>query len=166
MSHDPFRAPSSNVDVPNTAPGSAIKAVALGLMTDVGGSMVSSLLFFMVYGAYLGVTGGTEEDLMSMARSNGVDSPMALALSMVGCMFSVLGGYICARIAKHAEYRLGAILAVCSVVSGWLLAGDSEANPAMTGLFSLLTVASVMTGAHLGARANRRASRQLVASGG
>ena len=166
MSHDPFRAPSSNVDVPNTAPGSAIKAVVLGLMADVGGSMVSSLLFFMIYGVYLGASGGTEDDLMSMARSNGIDSPMALALSMVGCLFSVLGGYVCARIAKHAEYKLGAVLAVCSVTSGWLLAGDSDANPAMTGLFSLLTVLSVMTGAHLGVRGNRRASRQLVPGGG
>ena len=166
MSQDPFRAPSSNVDVPNTAPGSAIKAVVLGLMTDVGGSMVSSMLFFAIYGAYLGATGGTEEDLMLVARSNGMDSPMALALSMVGCLFSVLGGYVCARIAKHAEYKLGAILAVCSVVSGLLLAGDNDANQAMTALFSLFTIASVMVGAHLGARGNRRAALQLASSGG
>ncbi len=166
MSHDPFRAPSSNVDVPDTARGSAVKAVVLGLMTDVGGSMLSSLAFFMFYGAYLGATGGTADDLMVFARGNGFDSPMALALGLVGCMFSVLGGYVCARIAKHSEYKLGLILSVCSLVSGYLLAGDSESNAAMTGLFSLLTVASVMTGAHLGARGNRRASREAMSMAG
>jgi hypothetical protein len=39
VSHDPFTAPSSNVDMPDTARGSAVKAVVLGLMTDIGGSM-------------------------------------------------------------------------------------------------------------------------------
>lgn len=165
MSHDPFTAPGSNVDVPDTARGSAVKAVVLGLMTDIGGSMLASLAFFMFYGAYLGATGGTTDDLMTLARGSGIDSPMALALALVGCMFSVLGGYVCARIAKHSEYKLGMILAACSVVAGLALGGDSEPDP-MAGLFSLLTVASVMTGSHLGARGNRRASRELMSMTG
>lgn len=165
MSHDPFKAPSSNVDVPDTARGSAVKAVVLGLMTDVGGSMISSILFFAVYGAYLGSTGGTPEDLAEVAQSNGFDSPMALLLSMVGCLFSVLGGYVCARIAKHSEYQLGMILAACSVVAGYVLGGNSEANPAMTALLSLFTAASVMTGAHLGVLKRRRASRLMATPG-
>jgi len=165
MSHDPFKAPGSNVDVPDTARGPAVKAVVLGLMTDIGGSVISSLAFFMVYGAYLGATGGTADDLMMLARGNGIDSPMALALALVGCMFSVLGGYVCARIAKHSEYRLGAILSACSVAAGLLLGGGGESD-AMTGLFSLFTVASVMTGAHLGARRNRRAAREVMSMTG
>ena len=165
MSHDPFTAPSSNVDMPDTARGSAAKAVVLGLMTDIGGSMLSSLAFFMFYGAYLGATGGTADDLMTLARGNGIDSPMALALALVGCMFSVLGGYVCARIAKHSEYKLGLVLAACSVVAGLSLGGVGEPDP-MAGLFSLLTVASVMTGAHLGARGNRRAAREVMSMTG
>ena len=107
MSHDPFTAPSSNVDVLDTARGSAVKAVVLGLMTDIGGSMLSSLAFFMFYGAYLGATGGTADDLMTLARGNGIDSPMALALALVGCMFSVLGG-TAARGSRSIRVQAGA----------------------------------------------------------
>jgi hypothetical protein len=90
---------------------------------------VSSLAFFMFYGAYLGATGGTADDLMTLARGNGIDSPMALALALVGCMFSVLGGYVCARIAKHSEYKLGLVLAACSVVAGLALGGAANRIP-------------------------------------
>jgi hypothetical protein len=155
MSHDPFRAPSSNVDVPDTARGSAVKAVVLGLMTDVGGSMLSSLAFFMFYGAYLGATGGTADDLMVFARGNGFDSPMALALGLVGCMFSVLGGYVCARIAKHSEYKLGLILSACSVAVGSppRLAATANAIRRHDGLFSpAARWPPVMTGARTWAR--------------
>ena len=157
MSHDPFKAPASNVDLPDVARGSAVKAVVIGLTVDIGGSVLSSFVFFMFYGAYLGVTGGSADELATVAGGSMLDSPMGLMLALVGCMFSVLGGYVCARIAKHSEYKLGLVLAGCSVVAGLLLSGgDSEA---MTGLLSLFTVASVMCGAHLGLRGNRRASR-------
>ena len=151
---NPFRPPDSNVDVANVERGSAVKAVVLGALVDLGGSILASIVFFMLYGIYLGVSGAPAEDLQAtMGGMTG--SPMGIMMNIVGCLFSVLGGYVCARIARHAEYRLGGIVAAISVVIGLFAAGGEEAN-ALLGIYSLLTIASVMVGAHLGAMRNRR----------
>jgi hypothetical protein len=152
---DPFRPPEANVDLPDVERGSAVKAVVLGALVDLGGSIVASIVFFALYGVYLGATGTQAEELQSTMSSMNGNSPMGILMNIVGCLFSVLGGYVCARIAKHSEYRLGAILAAISVVLGLLVASSEEAN-AMIGIYSLLTLAAVLVGAHLGSARNRR----------
>ena len=164
MAQDPFKPPASNVDVPDTRRGSPLKAVVIGAVVDFGGTMVASVVFFMLFGVYLAATGTPPDRAASEYGAVGFDSPIGLILNIVGCMFSVLGGFVCARIAKHAEYRLGAILAAVSVALGFLLGGETVANG--VGLVtSLLTVASVMVGAHLGAQKNRHAARQAASLG-
>jgi hypothetical protein len=151
---DPFRPPAANVDVASVERGSAVKAVVLGALADLGGSILASMVFFALYGVYLGATGASGEELRTTLGDTSGNSPMGILMNIVGCLFSVLGGYVCARIARHAEYRLGAIVAAISVVLGMLVAGGEEAN-ALIGIYSLLTFAAVMIGAHLGASRNR-----------
>ena len=156
MASDPFRPPETNVDRPDVQRGSAIKAVVLGALTDIGGSFLSGIVFYVLYGIYLGATGNSVEDMAApFGAAEANNSPMGFLLNLVGCLFSVLGGYVCSRIAKHSEYRLGAILAAVTVCIGFLLMAGGEPDP-LTGIYSLLTIASVMVGAHLGARANKR----------
>lgn len=162
MAHDPFTPPTANVDVPDTRRGSPLRAIVFGIVVDFGGTMVASVIFFVIFGAYLAASGTPAEQAADYGL--GLDSPMGLALNMVGCLFSVLGGYVCARTAKHAEYRLGAILAAISVVLGLLLGGDASAN-AYGLISSLLTVAAAMVGAHLGALRNKAAVRQAARLG-
>jgi len=160
MPHDPFRPPATNVDAPDVQRGSAAKAIVLGALTDIGGSMLAGIIFYLLYGIYLGATGNSIEDMgkpLSMADAS--NSPMGFLMNMVGCLFSVLGGYVCARIAKHSEYRLGVILAVVTVSLGFLMMAGGETDP-LAGIYSLLTVAAVMVGSHLGARTNRRERAQ------
>ena len=165
MAHDPFRPPATDVDAPDVQRGPAVKAIVLGALTDIGGSMLSGIIFSLLYGIYLGATGNSIEDMgkpLSMADAN--NSPIGFLMNMVGCLFSVLGGYVCARIAKHSEYRLGVILAVVTVSLGFLMMAGGEPDP-LAGIYSLLTVAAVMVGSHLGAKTNQRerAQRKLPA---
>jgi hypothetical protein len=152
---DPFRPPRTDIDAPDVERGPAVKALVLGALVDFGGSTVASVLFFAMYGAYLGSTGGTAEDLGAAMDASQGQSPMQMLLNMVGCLFSVLGGYVCARVAKHAEYRLGAVLAVLTVALGYVIAGGDDGS-GLLAIYSALTVAAVMVGSHLGAVRNRR----------
>jgi hypothetical protein len=79
---------------------------------------------------------------------------------VLGCAFSFLGGYVCSRIARHAEYHLAGVLSVLVVSFGLLISavGESEWPAALHGLLALLTVGSVMLGAWRGAVRNRRAA--------
>ena len=152
MTDDPFRPPSSNVEVRQYKRGSAVKALLLGLAVDLGGTFLFGFLATLVIAVFLGATGRAHE-VESALGGFSYDSGPGIVLLMIGCFFSVLGAYVCARSARHSEYRLGAIMAGVSVVLGVLL--DSQ-PAAMTLLLSVVTVASVMTGIHLGVRANRR----------
>src|SRR6185369_11699173 len=86
----------------------------------------------------------------------GPDSALGVGLSIVGCLFSVLGGFVCARIAKHFEYRLGAIMSAVSLALGALLV-DASTHPAIAAISLLATVAATMAGIHIGVLRNRRA---------
>jgi hypothetical protein len=118
--------------------------------------MMSGIIFYVLYGIYLGATGNSVEDMAKpMGAADAGNSPIGFLLNMVGCLFSVLGGYVCARIAKHSEYRLGAILSAVTVSLGFVLMAGGEPEP-LAAMYALLTVAAVMVGSHIGAKANRR----------
>ena len=152
MIDDPFKPPASNVEVGQHRRGSAVKALALGLAVDLGGTFVAGFAAAFVMAIFFGVTGGID-DAEAALGSLSYDSGPGLVLVGIGCFFSVLGGYVCSRSARHSEYRLGGIMTAVSVALGILL----DPQPAVTtAVLSVVTVASVMTGIHIGARANRR----------
>jgi hypothetical protein len=161
VNDDPFRPPSSNVEVRQHGRGSAVKGLLLGLAVDLGGTFMAGFIATVAIAAFIGGTGGELDDVENALGGFNYDSGPGLVLLAIGCLFSVLGAYVCSRTARHSEYRLGAILAAISVILGVLV----DAQPAvMTLLLSALTVASVMTGTHLGVRANRRDAALATAS--
>jgi hypothetical protein len=77
------------------------------------------------------------------------DEPAMFALGLiVGLGFSVLGGYVCGRIARRSEYRLAGIQAVLSVLLTSAF-GDSSAELGVDAALTVLSVACVIVGAHL-----------------
>lgn len=156
MNADPFKPPSSNVEIPDVERGSAVKAVVLGLLVDLGGTTLMSALASFAYGVYLAANGSTPDQIGAAMAGLGPDSALGVGLSIVGCLFSVLGGFVCARIAKHFEYRLGAIMSAVSLALGALLV-DASTHPAIAAISLLATVAATMAGIHIGVLRNRRA---------
>jgi MFS family permease len=155
MTHDPYAPPSSNIEVSNTKRGSAIKAVVLGLLADLGGSTVIGAAIMFGYGVYLAATGSSPDQAAATIDGFGYDSPLVIVLTIIGCVFSVLGGYICARIARHSEYRLGLIMCAISIALAALL-GNERDSANMNVVLTLTTLVSIMVGIHLGVRKNRR----------
>ena len=135
-------------------PGSPVKAVLLGVMTDIGGTLAVSLVLGIVYGMKLAASGASQEEIGALSANPTLDSGFSIAASLLGCGFSVLGGYVCARIAKHSEYRLGAITGAIAAMIGMLLGASSYPLAADIGLAGL-TFLSVMLGARLGYGKNR-----------
>src|SRR5262245_15086832 len=96
---NPYSAPGAKLADPPAQPGSPIKAVLLGLATDLGGSIGATLVLSIVWGAAL-VAGGTSvEELETLMSSNSTDSAYFYVATLIGLGFSVVGGYVCARIA-------------------------------------------------------------------
>ena len=146
---NPYAPPEASLHDLPVKPGSAFKAIALGLATDIGGSLIATVILALIYGASLGAAGVKQEEIAATMQASATDSWFLYVGSAVGLGFSVLGGYVCARIARRSEMKLGAILAALSSVSGFFLAADSlqlGTNLSMT----LLGFGAVLIGARLG----------------
>lgn len=152
--HNPYAPPDATLADPAAVPGSAFKAIGLGLAVDIVGTLVAGLLLGAVYGIFLTMTGATQEELEAAAKVS-VGSGVFYAGFLVGSFFSVLGGYVCARIARQSEYRRGAILATLSVLFGLLMTFE-QYSALMSALMAIVGSATVMFGVRLGYARNRR----------
>ena len=146
---NPYATPEARVADRRRQPGSPYKAVALGALTDLGGTFLFSILLVFAWGIAQSPDVATGEAIT-------VDPWYSWVGSIGGCGFSVLGGYVCAYIAGQSEYTLGAILAVIVVVLGMLLFGTGGYDFGMTIFLNATTVVAVMVGAWIGKKRNRR----------
>jgi hypothetical protein len=157
--NNPFTPPRAPVADPDeNAPGSPIKAVAFGFGVDTLGTFLGGIVLSVVYGVYL-VSTGTPADEVASAMSSERFSGFWWLAFLVGSGFSALGGYVCARIAKRSEYRLGSFMAVFSILLGvgMQLLQESASMDEAT-LNALVTWGSVIAGAYLGVQRNRHAA--------
>jgi len=151
---NPYAPPEATVHDAPPRPGSAFKAVALGLAVDIGGSLIATVILALIYGVALGAAGVKREDIAATMQASATDSWFFYAATLFGLGFSVLGGYVCARIARRSELKLGAILAVLSALSGLVLATDELQLGTLLSL-TLAGVGAVIAGARLGLAKNR-----------
>jgi len=152
---NPFKPPEADLGpVPPPEKGSAIKAVFFGFLADVGLTMVIGAAFMVAFFIYHTLTGTDLEALMKMISEPEDDSTFTVVLSIIGGFGSALGGYVCARVARHSEYRLGAILIVLSTLYGLALAGE-ETSPRLLLVTLVIAMVATMFGTWVGVRRNR-----------
>lgn len=158
---NPYAAPSADLGKPAAAPpekGSAFKAVILAFLADVLATLLLSFIFGAALTAFYASSGQSMEDIAAMLMEPADDSAYSIGLLAIGSLCSVLGGYLCSRIARHSEYRLGAILAALSVLAGLLL-GAGYVSARMHLITFVLTIGSVMIGSWIGLQHNLRTQR-------
>ncbi len=153
---NPFTPPSARVADVAAQKGSPIKAVVFGFVVDVGGTVAFALLLSIAYGVSLASSGATPEQVTAALQNIPLDSWPAILGMIVGTLFSVLGGYVCARVAKRSEFGLGAILAVLSISFG-LWAGGNHHSFLWHTAMAVVTFLAVMFGVRIGAARNAAA---------
>lgn len=150
----PYSAPGAKLTDPAAKPGSPLKAIVLGLLVDIGGSVLSSAILLFLYGVTLAAQGMNAEEIAQLVTVTR-DSWVFYLDTTIGLGFSVLGGYVCARIVRRSEYRYGAIQAAISAALAVLLGFDPQDLGRFLSL-EIVSAALVMLGVHLGARRNLR----------
>jgi hypothetical protein len=162
--HNPYTPPSAQVGDMEIRKGSRIKAILAGLAVDIGGSILAGIAFIAAVGIFM-ASGGADGDQIASSMDTLTDDPWIYSGGLaVGFLFSALGGYTCARIARHSEYRLGAILAVLSIALGFLL-GTGEESPLQNAALATTAFAATMAGVRFGVSRNGkdRIRRQQLA---
>lgn len=149
--HNPFAPPRAKVtDAGANEPGSRIKALVLGGLVDVGGS---TLIGFPLYIALQNLSGMSGAQIAAQAIQP--STSIFWLNAVAGAFFSTLGGYVCARIAKRDELRLGLLLGSVVALFGFLV-GSATYSAVANLMFALIELAFVVLGARIGQDRNRR----------
>jgi hypothetical protein len=152
---NPYRSPSAAVADMDRPRGSPVKGVIYGVLVDIIGTTVATVIIMMLYGVYLGATGGAREEIERAASQFDLTSPIGIFVTFVGYVFSFVGGYVCARVARRSELKWAAVVAAISAAFG-LVMGMQMLSLSMNALFAALAVATVMAGGYAGARRNAK----------
>lgn len=152
---NPYAPPEATLQDPPSKAGSALKAIALGLAVDIGGTVLAGAILAFVYGMVLAASGSGAEEIAAAMSTIATDSWLFYTATIVGLAFSVLGGYVCARVARRSELKLGGILAAVSAVLGIVLSAEHYQLGTLLSL-TLAGIGAVLLGARMGYAKNRR----------
>lgn len=155
MTPDSFEPPKSRSNEASAPPGSPYRAVAIGYLVDVGGSLAVSFLLSFAYAVGSLSAGRNAEEIDIALSGSDALSWIYVVEVLAGAAMSVLGGYVCARIARRDDSRPGLLLAALSVGTGILMTG-AKGDWARNLWFGAATVGCVLLGTYLGIRSNRR----------
>ena len=163
MGHeDPYRPPTARLS-PGAADtlGSPLIAVLVGLVVDIGGTLLTNPVIGVAYATHLAASGMQPEQIVQVGRPL-ADNPVFTAIEVaVGLGFSVLGGYLCARIVGRDEYRWATVMAVLELLVGLAFTGEDHAIGFELAMF-VLSCCAVLSGAWVKLKTTRSEERQLA----
>lgn len=135
------------------APGSPLRAVLTGLVIDLCGSTVSSIVLGAVYVLQVSNAGLSDDQLKAALEQVPPQSAIGILIFVLGALCSVAGGYACARIVQRDEFRIGGLMAAISGLLS-LMAGSGPED--MVLLLAASTVACNLLGVKYGREHNLR----------
>ncbi len=113
--------------------GISIKALALGALTDIGGSLIFGfalglivIVVWLAQGIPLNQLAGREKDPI-----------LVVPVLIAGWGFTLLGGFVAGRVAKKSEVMHGGLVGLIAVLTGICFWGST---PLWYGIVSLLGV--------------------------
>jgi hypothetical protein len=151
MEPNRYQPPRSRIDPRNREPGSIPKAVAVGALIDIGGTILGSFIVGMCYAVLLGMQGLSSDAITKELSEADRWSAPGLITMAIGLLMSVLGGYQCAAIANRTTYLAPGILSIVSVALGAMMNDARTELPELL-FFSAITVAAILGGASLHTR--------------
>jgi hypothetical protein len=145
---NPYEPPRANVESRNDERGSLPKAIAIGVLIDIGGSIAVGFAAAILYGIVLGATGHSEEQIALEFETLDTWSAFSIISIVLGLAISAFAGYQCARIANRDGYLGPGILAMISCALGALLSGGTYSQAELL-ILSVLSVVAVLGGASI-----------------
>lgn len=151
MNQNRYEPPRAPLSPRSREPGSIPKAVAVGAVIDIGGTMLGGLIVGVGYSILMGLQGRSSDEIQRALTNLDPWSGLSILLNVIGTFMSGLGGYQCAVIANRPGYLAPGILSLVSTTMGALLNNGQLQLPYLL-LMSGVTVAAILIGASLHTR--------------
>jgi hypothetical protein len=147
MDQNRYRPPRASLNPRQREPGSIPKAVVIGAIIDIGGTMIAAIGVVLIYAFMLGFQGYSETEIERALTEVPTLSPLWLILNAIGLAVSAFAGYQSAVIANRNNYLAPGLVSLVSVGFGALYGGQYEFREFM--MLNALTVIAVLSGASL-----------------
>jgi len=121
MSSDPYKTPLSDVTLTEYFPQRPVRGIITGLLVDIGGTIITSLIIVFTYGIILGITGRSVEEIERLTTNYDPLSPIGIVASVFGLIMSYIAGYVCAKVSRARNLRYPTILATIIFILGTLV---------------------------------------------
>jgi len=162
MTDNPFQPPNSELEdaAKVSKPGSLWLGILIGAVVDYGGTMLFGVVAGVAYMMQHFTPGMSPADIEKLAaelqqQALDINSIWGMAGIIMGSGFSILGGFVCALIAKERWHKAVLILAALMMAYGLVL--GLRYSPALRVIsLSLLTFASIYFGGWLRGRSYMR----------
>jgi hypothetical protein len=105
--------------------GLKLGAIGIALLVDIFASFLLGALGGGLYGFALGVSGAPRPDPRTMMTSE----PILWVMLLAGLGGSAIGGFVAARLGRHAPLLHGGVLALVSLALGLLLSTQGGGAP-------------------------------------
>ena len=128
--------------------GSPVKAIIIGLVVDISGSLVSAFILAIAYSVLLTSRGLSPEEIEYHLTNLDIYSTFSIITMIVGGIMTVLGGYLCARIVNYSEYKFTFIFGFISAAFGHI-ASESYYSTLDSMALGILTLGCALLGAWL-----------------
>lgn len=120
------------------------KAVAFGILTDIGATFIAMMLLTSFLGAQAGTENLSNEEAMQIIERTMRQPSYLLIGGALGLLATVLGGYVAARTAEVAPLLNAACVGVFGVIFGLVFIGGSPLWFSLIGM--LLTLPAAIAG--------------------
>jgi hypothetical protein len=138
--------PASKADEDKLKKGSPVKAIAIGVAVDIGGTIILSIFLVMIYSAILASEGLSPKEIEYELMNLDPHSVFSIVGMVLGGLMTVVAGYLCARIVNYSEYKFTFLLGSISAAFG-LMAGESQYSTLDNIFLTVLTVMCALLGA-------------------
>jgi hypothetical protein len=142
MPHNPYETPRSDVQQNETLPVRPVRGILVGLLIDLGGSILAVAAMTFAYAIYIGTQGASASEIESAFTNTDPSSALGALNTVAGLGMSYLAGFFCLRISRGTNLRYPMVLAIILLV---LTVGTGVAWNLMD-LFTLLALSTLSFG--------------------
>lgn len=110
MEEHPYKAPESKLVETDKKPGSAVKAITVGIVLNSVFSLLAPIALAFVFGMVLAAQGYSSQEIQEYIRAEGFRNAYSILSLIVGLSITALSAYIVGVISRQKVYRNATIM--------------------------------------------------------
>jgi magnesium-transporting ATPase (P-type) len=110
MEEHPYQTPKSKVVDVEKKPGSAAKAITVGIVLNSVFSLLAPIALAFIFGFVLSAQGYSSEEIQDYIRAEGFNNAYSILSLIMGLVITLISAYIVGVISRQKVYRNATIM--------------------------------------------------------